>query len=200
VALAVTPASFLSTTPHETLELHRDELSPYPDAEIPIEASSSSSASSSYLAIQPILPGWNLPLAQLPYYLLAILISVVVHELGHAIASASHRIPIVSMGVSLFGPLIPAAHVELNSAQLRETPFKKQLDILTAGVWMNIYLSLITYFVMPWILPVFLFPTHSFGHGIAVTGVISSSGAGGKLIDIIVCSMNPAAIRREVAY
>ena len=131
VALAVTPSSFLSPSTHDALELHREELSPFPDAEIPIEASSSSSAS--YLAIQPILPGWNLPLTQLPYYLLAILISVVVHELGHAVASASHRIPIVSMGVSLFGPLIPAAHVELNSAQLRETPFKKQMDILTAG-------------------------------------------------------------------
>lgn len=129
MALTVTPSSLLPSSTHEALELHHEELSPFPDAELPIEASSSSS----YLAIQPILPGWNLPLTQLPYYLLAILISVLVHELGHAVASASHRIPIVSMGVSLFGPLVPAAHVELNSAQLREAPFKKQMDILTAG-------------------------------------------------------------------
>ena len=109
---------------------------------------------------------------------------MVIHELGHAIASASHRIPIVSMGVSLFGPLIPAAHVELNSAQLRETSFKKQLDILTAGVWMNMYLALITFFVVPKLLPALMFPTHSLGIGLVVTGVLSSSGAGGKIFQI----------------
>jgi hypothetical protein len=85
------------------------------------------------------------------------------------------------MGVSLFGPLIPAAHVELNSAQLRDTPFKKQLDILTAGVWMNMYLALITFFVVPKLLPALLFPTHALGVGLAVTDVFSGSGAGGYL-------------------
>ena len=104
---------------------------------------------------------------------------MVIHELGHAVASASHRIPILSVGFSFFGPLIPAAHVELNSVQLREAKFKKQLDILTAGVWMNLYLALIAYFVMPRILPALLWPTHSTGTGLSVTGVLANSGAGG---------------------
>ncbi|CAG7719303.1 unnamed protein product [Allacma fusca] len=176
IAASVSPATLLTEDP---LELHHDQLSPLPDADVIAPSNSGSTASSSYLAIQPILPGWNLPLSHLPYYILAILISVVIHEMGHAVASASHRIPIISVGFSFFGPLIPAAHVELNSAQLREAKFKKQLDILTAGVWMNLYLALITYFVMPRILPALMWPTHSSGTGLAVTGVLSTSGAGG---------------------
>jgi len=170
----------------QSLELHHD-LPPFPDVDLSSGggdsdsvSSAAGSDSSTYLAIQPILPGWNLPLSHLPYYLLAILISVVIHELGHAMASASHKIPIQSVGVTLFGPLIPAAHVELNSAQLRESPIKKQLDILTAGVWMNIYLALIAYFIVPKALPAMLWPTHSMGNGLTVTAVWPHSGVGGK--------------------
>lgn len=189
VAEAVTPTSFFAddtSSFHHQLELHHDRPSPYPDAEIITATSSASGGSSSggggdssYLTIQPVLPGWNLPLTYLPYYILAIFISVVVHEAGHAVASAAHKIPILSVGVSLFGPLIPTAHVELNSNQLKETQLKKQLDILTAGVWMNMYLALITYFVVPKLLPAFLWPTHSLGNGITVTSVYAGSGVGG---------------------
>jgi hypothetical protein len=180
VAIAVTPSSLLpgGSSSEEPLELHHEQLSPYPDANLPIEEKALEDHT--FLAIQPILPGWNLPIAQLPYYLLAILISVVIHELGHAIASAAHKVPIQSVGVSIFGPLIPAAHVELNSIQLRETPIKKQLDILTAGVWMNLYLALITYFVVPLMLPALLYPTHSMGNGLTVTAVWPNSGIGGE--------------------
>lgn len=136
-AIVTTPASLFGIHTEKPLELHHEQQYPYPDAEI-VAPPPSSSSSTAYLAIQPILPGWNLPLSHLPYYLIAILISVVVHELGHAVASASHRIPIMSIGISLFGPLIPTAHVELNSAQLQDTSVKKQLDILTAGVWCNL--------------------------------------------------------------
>lgn len=189
VAEAVTPTSFFPDDQHpHQLELHQEKQSPFPEADF-IAATSSAGGSgggaaggdSSYLTIQPVLPGWNLPLTYLPYYILAIFISVVVHEAGHAVASAAHKIPILSVGVSLFGPLIPTAHVELNSNQLKETALKKQLDILTAGVWMNMYLALITYFVVPKLLPVFLWPTHSMGNGITVTAVYAGSGVGGKL-------------------
>lgn len=184
--MAVTPTSLLPGEEKQTtLELHHEQLGPYPDADVAIEDNVSGvenhSANPTYLAIQPILPGWNLPLTHLPYYLLAILISVVVHELGHAIASAAHKVPIQSVGVSIFGPLIPAAHVELNSVQLRESPVRKQLDILTAGVWMNLYLALITYFVVPKMLPALLWPTHSMGTGLTVTAVWPNSGISGKL-------------------
>lgn len=80
---------------------------------------------------------------------------------------------------------IPAAHVELNSTQLRETPIRKQLDILTAGVWMNLYLAIITYIVVPKMLPALLFPTHSMGTGLTVTGVWPSSGIGGINMSLI---------------
>lgn len=183
VAEAVTPTSFFTDDSEHQLELHHERNVPYPDADIVTATASSGGAShesdSSYLTIQPVLPGWNLPLTYLPYYILAIFISVVVHEAGHAVASAAHKIPILSVGVSLFGPLIPTAHVELNSNQLRETQLKKQLDILTAGVWMNMYLALITYFVVPKLLPAFLWPTHSVGNGITVTTVYAGSGVGG---------------------
>jgi hypothetical protein len=198
VAIAVTPASLLRTVEDRSLELHHEQLSPFPDVDLMTGTGSgddgsassgvgsTSDTSSTYLAIQPILPGWNLPLSHLPYYLLAILISVVIHELGHAMASASHKIPIQSVGLTLFGPLIPAAHVELNSVQLRESPVKKQLDILTAGVWMNMYLALIAYFIIPLAVPGILWPTHSTASGLTVTAVWPNSGVGGETLLIVI--------------
>jgi len=170
-------------SPHENvIHLTQDDTL-FPDADLVAENPEPvDDGSSSYLAIQPVVPGWNLPLSHLPYYILAILISVVIHELGHALAASSHKIPILSVGISLFGPLIPTAHVEISSNQLKESNFRKQLDILTAGVWMNIYLALITYFIVPKIIPAFLWPTHSLGNGISVTTVWADSGAGGKLM------------------
>ena len=41
--------------------------------------------------LQPVLPGINLPKSDLPYYLLTILISTVLHEMGHAVAAVKYE-------------------------------------------------------------------------------------------------------------
>ncbi|KAF9096765.1 Membrane-bound transcription factor site-2 protease [Mortierella sp. AD031] len=40
------------------------------------------------MVLNPMIPGVTLPLAHLPYYLIALLVSGIIHEAGHAIAAA----------------------------------------------------------------------------------------------------------------
>lgn len=56
------------------------------------------------ISLEILLPGVNLPLDEIGYYVATLLISTVVHELGHAIAAILEDIPVTGFGfhVSLF--------------------------------------------------------------------------------------------------
>lgn len=57
-----------------------------------------SSASKQTISLEILLPGVNLPLEEIGYYVATLLISTVVHELGHAIAAVLEDIPVTGFG------------------------------------------------------------------------------------------------------
>lgn len=55
-------------------------------------------ASKQTISLEILLPGVNLPLEEIGYYVATLLISTVVHELGHAIAAVLEDIPVTGFG------------------------------------------------------------------------------------------------------
>ncbi|KAJ1562471.1 Membrane-bound transcription factor site-2 protease [Nowakowskiella sp. JEL0078] len=99
-----------------------------------------------------LIPGVNLPVHALGYYFLAMLVSGIFHELGHAIAAVIENVPIQSCGIFLF-VLYPGAFVDLYAPALALLPPHRKLRIVTAGVWHNVTLGLAAWIclrTLPW--------------------------------------------------
>ncbi|XP_068633948.1 membrane-bound transcription factor site-2 protease [Battus philenor] len=90
--------------------------------------------------IKGVLPGVNIPASDFWVYFLAIGMSSVFHELGHALAAAQEDVPLLAVGVYVFA-IIPIAFVQLNTEHLNSLAITKRLKIYCAGVWHNIALA-----------------------------------------------------------
>ncbi|KAK7052386.1 histone acetyltransferase [Favolaschia claudopus] len=89
------------------------------------------------VGIKPIIPGWTVPLNHLPVIFLAVFVSQIVHELGHAVSAALDAVPILSAGAS-FTVVIPAAFVSFSSSALEALrPFARS-RIIAAGPFHNL--------------------------------------------------------------
>ncbi|KAI0696643.1 hypothetical protein BC835DRAFT_1271635 [Cytidiella melzeri] len=91
-----------------------------------------------------ILPGVTVPLSHLPVLLVALFLSQVIHELGHAITAALESIPLSSVGASLF-VIVPSAFVSLPAAPVQALPTSSKLRIITSGAFHNLILWALLY-------------------------------------------------------
>uniref|UniRef100_A0A3P9LMQ1 Membrane-bound transcription factor site-2 protease n=1 Tax=Oryzias latipes TaxID=8090 RepID=A0A3P9LMQ1_ORYLA len=128
-------------------------------------------------ALQVVVPGVNLPTSQLVYFFTALLLSGVVHELGHAVAALREQVRVNGFGIFLF-VLYPGAFVDLFTTHLNLISPAQQLRIFCAGVWHNFVLCLAA-LAFIFLMPVFLFPLYSTGGGALVTEVVQGSAADG---------------------
>ncbi|CAF1368829.1 unnamed protein product, partial [Didymodactylos carnosus] len=101
--------------------------------------SGGSSDTRNKMLIQPIIPGVNVPLEQLPHFFLALLICTVLHEFGHAVAASAEQIRVNGCGYFIF-LLYPGAYVDLHQEQLQMISAVRQLRIYCAGVFHNMVL------------------------------------------------------------
>ncbi|KAF9137633.1 Membrane-bound transcription factor site-2 protease [Mortierella sp. GBA39] len=101
--------------------------------------SSTRGSGDSDMVLIPMIPGVTLPLSHLPYYLIALLVSGVIHEAGHAIAAAREKTQVSSAGIFLY-ILYPGAFVELSPRALAIMSPIQQLRVVCAGVWHNFVL------------------------------------------------------------
>lgn len=90
---------------------------------------------SSTSQLRPIVPGFTVPFFHAPVILVALFVSQVVHELGHAIAAAADATPLHSVGASLTF-IIPSAHVALSNSD--GSSLRSKLRVATAGAWHNL--------------------------------------------------------------
>uniref|UniRef100_A0A8C4WV76 Membrane-bound transcription factor site-2 protease n=1 Tax=Eptatretus burgeri TaxID=7764 RepID=A0A8C4WV76_EPTBU len=115
------------------------------------------------------VPGVNLPLEQLQFFLPALLFSAVIHEIGHAVAATRDSVGLNSCGIFLF-VLYPGAFVNLHTAQLHHLSPMRQLRIYCAGVWHNMVLAIVALallLLLPWL----VLPGYQMGSGVVVTSV-----------------------------
>lgn len=91
-----------------------------------------------------LIPGVNIPLSDIPYLALALLISAVLHELGHALAAAIEGVNVQECGIFIFF-VLPTAYVSLPGDELEQLNPWAKLKIYCAGAWHNIVLSFIIF-------------------------------------------------------
>jgi len=98
---------------------------------------------SAAVSIQPVLPFEAKGVFFVPfiYWILAIFIIATVHEFSHGLASRFFGLKVKASGFAflcLIIPIIPAAFVEPDDAQLAKTKLRRQLGIFAAGPFSNI--------------------------------------------------------------
>ncbi|NXS17134.1 MBTP2 protease, partial [Mystacornis crossleyi] len=123
------------------------------------------------------VPGVNLPVSQLTYFFSAILISGVIHEVGHGVAAIREQVRFNGFGIFIF-IVYPGAFVALFTALLQLISPVQQLRIFCAGVWHNFVLGVASFMVL-FLLPAILFPFYYTGVGALVTEVTEDSPANG---------------------
>ncbi|KAG7524751.1 membrane-bound transcription factor site-2 protease [Solea senegalensis] len=128
-------------------------------------------------ALQVVVPGVNLPTNQLAYFFSALLLSGVIHELGHAVAALREQVRVNGFGMFVF-VVYPGAFVDLFTSHLNLISPTQQLRIFCAGVWHNFVLC-VAALAFLFLLPVFLFPVYSTGGGALVIEVVQGSAADG---------------------
>ncbi|KAF9561721.1 hypothetical protein CPC08DRAFT_707231 [Agrocybe pediades] len=87
--------------------------------------------------IIPIIPGVTVPLGHLPLIVIAVFLSQLVHELGHAVAGARESLPMISAGFS-FIVCIPSAFVAFPVAGLKNLTAKARCRVISAGPFHNL--------------------------------------------------------------
>ncbi|KAG1663627.1 Membrane-bound transcription factor site-2 protease [Nymphon striatum] len=130
-----------------------------------------------YPVVLAMVPGINLPMSQIIYILLTLLLCSVFHEIGHAIAAFKEGIGVKGCGLFVLG-IIPAAFVDLPDIQLNSlSPFRK-LKIFCAGVWHNFILTAVAAIFLHTI-PMISTPFYSHNSGVYVTHINPHSSVGG---------------------
>ncbi|XP_055333114.1 membrane-bound transcription factor site-2 protease-like isoform X2 [Paramacrobiotus metropolitanus] len=159
-------------------------------------------------SLMPIIPGINLPLSHIVPFFCSVLLSTVVHEMGHGISSASELTEVGGMGVAVLG-IFPAAFVVVKN--LDSQALSRQLRIMAAGVWHNLVLATIAGTFL-WSMPILTGLMYTSGRGVTVTAVLDSHAAlanhsipfhvGMEIYSINQCSANNsrALERCAVAY
>lgn len=151
------------------------------------------------LIVEPLIPGWNLPVSDLGYYLLTLFFSSLIHELGHAMAAVREDVHLVGFSVTIFF-IVPVVLTHLD--QLESVSSIKQLRVTCAGVWHNIFLALIAA-VVATALPWFLYPFYDFGTGVQVESITKGSsvaGPGGLMEGDKITQLNECPIRGSTSW
>ncbi|XP_071735509.1 membrane-bound transcription factor site-2 protease homolog [Rutidosis leptorrhynchoides] len=120
----------------------------------------------------PVLK-YSISVTDIGYICISTIISVAIHELGHALAATSEGIQIEYTAVFL-AVLFPGALVAFNHELLEMKPRVATLRIYCAGIWHNAALCVVcalTLFMLPFI----LYPLYSHGEGLMVLDVSAES-------------------------
>lgn len=120
-----------------------------------------------------MMPGVNLPIDEIGYYVSALAVSSVVHELGHGIAAVLEDVPVTGFGFFIF-LIFPVAYTELGTDQLNSLKIWRKLRVICAGIWHNVVLSLVFYTIFLALSTIFA-PLYNVNIGVTITNIKSDS-------------------------
>lgn len=120
-----------------------------------------------------LLPGVNLPLQDVGYYVTALLICSVLHEAGHGIAAYLEDVTVLGFGLHLM-LIVPIATTEIDTLQMRHLNVWKKLKIFSAGIWHNFLLAAFSYGLLL-LIPMLLAPIYSTNNAVFITHINKNS-------------------------
>lgn len=125
------------------------------------------------IGFEIMLPGVNLPIDEVGYYVIALAVSSVIHELGHGVAAVLEEVPVTGFGFYIF-LIFPIAYTELGSDQLNSIRTWRKLRVMCAGIWNNVALSLMFYIIFLALSTIFT-PLYHVNVGVSITNIKSDS-------------------------
>ncbi|XP_047172555.1 membrane-bound transcription factor site-2 protease homolog isoform X1 [Vigna umbellata] len=152
-------------------------------------------ASTWLFGLPPLVPGLSLSLADVGYACVSTIISVSVHEFGHAVAATSSegiQIEYIAIFIAI---LFPGALVAYELFQ--NVPYWTGLRVYSAGIWHNAVCCAACGLAL-FFLPLILFPFYTSGHNPKVLNVPPTSPLSGYLApgDVIL-SIDDVTIRNS---
>ncbi|XP_055630918.1 membrane-bound transcription factor site-2 protease [Toxorhynchites rutilus septentrionalis] len=153
------------------------------------------------VSIDLLIPGVNLPINEIGYYIAALAINSIVHEMGHGLAAVLEDVPIKGFGLHVM-LIVPMAYTQLNSDQLNALRTWKRLKVLCAGIWHNLLLAAFAYLLFV-TTPVMLSAIYRVNESVMVTDIKNNSpllGAKGLEEGDIITSINDCEIRNEPSW
>ncbi|XP_057341011.1 membrane-bound transcription factor site-2 protease isoform X1 [Microplitis mediator] len=123
--------------------------------------------------LEPMIPGINVPVSDIQYYVITLGICSIFHEMGHAVAASRENVQVYGVGFIL-AFILPIAYVSINHEQMKLLKIGGQLRILCAGVWHNIILAIIAAAIFSsnsWIWA----PLYISNSGVYVTSIATNS-------------------------
>lgn len=148
--------------------------------------------------LEPMLPGVNLPLNEMGYYMITLAVCSIVHELGHALAAAREDVQLYGLGI-LVAFMVPTAYVHISSDQLTSLPLRNQLRVTCAGIWHNVVLATVAAAVLlisSWLWA----PFYSLGEGVYVKTILPNSpvlGLSGLREQDVIYRINDCPVRHS---
>ncbi len=100
------------------------------------------------VGIVPIIPGVTISLDVLPYVIIAILISAVVHEFAHGISARVDGIELKSTGIFSFFLIFLGAFVEPDEKSFERAKDRSKLRVIAAGAFSNVVLAVVLFTVL----------------------------------------------------
>jgi len=98
-------------------------------------------------AIVPVIPGLTLSLYWLPYFLVAIIVTVLTHEAAHGVIALIEGVRIKSAGAFIFA-VFPGGFVEVDEKELNRLPSTSRIKIFSAGAASNILGGLLVFLLL----------------------------------------------------
>ncbi|MGC9071714.1 MAG: site-2 protease family protein [Acidilobus sp.] len=137
----------------------------------------------------PLIPGVTIGLSELLYFLIAIGVAIVLHELSHAVVARAVGVPIRSAGFLLLA-FIPAAFVEPDEEALRARPLRSKAMIYSAGVASNLVIGVAFMYLLSALVP-FL----ASGVQIALVEPASPAAHAGLVQGMVILAVNGHPVR-----
>jgi len=125
------------------------------------------------IGFEIMLPGVNLPIDEIGYYIAALALSSVTHELGHGIAAVLEDVPVTGFGIYIF-LIFPIAYTELGADQMNSLRIWRKLRVMCAGIWHNVTLSVVFYTIFLSLSTIFT-PLYNVNIGVSITNIKSDS-------------------------
>lgn len=161
----------------------------------------STAASTPAVQLEILLPGVNLPLQEIGYYIATLVICTLLHELGHALAAVLEDVPVTGFGFKLYFCL-PLAYTELSHDHVNGLRWFRKLRILCAGIWNNFLFAGLCYLLIS-TLSITMSPFYNLNEHVIVTELTPKSplrGERGLQLENVVTHLNDCPITNEDSW